>query len=100
MLEAIPRPGMLTESRQGRDKGRLYVIITVEDRDFVLVSDGDTRPLKKKKKKRVKHLKLTATVFKEIEAKITGADKKRLYDTEIKRAVKLYRESITADAKN
>ena len=92
MLELAPRIGMLAVSRQGRDKGKPYVIVSVLDKDFVFVADGETRPLKKQKKKRVKHLKLTPTVFEGIEAKLNGTDKKKLYDTEIKRVLKLYKE--------
>ena len=90
MLEITPKPGLLAESRQGHDKGKLYVIISIVDKDFCFVSDGEVRPLNKQKKKRIKHLKLTATVFEGIEAKLNKTDKKKLYDTEIKRALKLY----------
>ena len=88
MLEITPKAGMAATSRQGRDKGKAYVIVSVIDKDFVLVSDGETRPLKKQKRKRIKHLKLTDTVFEGIEAKLNGTDKKKLYDTEIKRCLK------------
>ena len=94
MNEITPRTGRLAVSKQGHDKGRLYVITNITDKDFVFVSDGETRPLNKQKKKRIKHLKLTATVFEGIEAKLNGTDKKKLYDTEIKRAIKLYKETI------
>ena len=99
MLEITPKPGLLAESVQGRDKGKLYVIVSVADKNFALVSDGETRPLNKQKKKRIKHLKLTGTVFEAIEAKLTGADKKKLYDTEIKRAIKLYNAQLTGRTK-
>ena len=97
MLEITPKAGMAVVSRQGRDKGKTYVIISVIDKDFALVSDGETRPLKKQKKKRVKHLKLTDTAFEGIEAKLNGTDKKKLYDTEIKRALKLYRGEVNSE---
>jgi len=92
MLEITPQIGTAATSRQGRDKGKAYVIVSVIDKDFVLVSDGETRPLIKQKKKRIKHLKLTDVVFEGIEAKLNKTDKKRLYDTEIKRALKRYKE--------
>ena len=94
MLEITPKPGMAVISRQGRDKGKAYVLISVIDKDFALVSDGETRPLNKQKKKRMKHLKLTDTVFGGIEAKINGTDKKKLYDTEIKRELKVLRTQV------
>ena len=88
MLELIPKPGMAAVSKQGRDKGKVYVIISVTDKDFALVSDGETRPLKKQKRKRLKHLKLTGRIFEEIEAKLNKTSPEKLYDTEIKRAIK------------
>ena len=98
MLEITAKAGMAVTSRQGRDKGKTYVIISIVDKDFALVSDGETRPLKKQKKKRVKHLKLTDVVFEGLEAKLNGTDKKKLYDTEIKREIKLYKERKEKDA--
>lgn len=100
MLEINPCPGMAAVSKQGRDNGKAYVIISVAGKDFIYAADGDTRPLSKQKKKRVKHIKLTGAVFEGIAAKLNGADKKKLYDTEIKRALKLYKESTGADEGN
>jgi len=94
MLEVKPKAGLAAASKQGRDKGKQYIIIKVIDKDFALVSDGETRPLAKPKRKRIKHLKLTDVAFADIENKLNGADKKKLYDTEIKRALKLYKEGI------
>lgn len=49
-------PGIAVISRQGRDKGRVYVVLYQLDADFVLVSDGQVRPASRPKKKRKKHL--------------------------------------------
>ena len=90
MLEIKPCAGMAVISKQGRDKDKAYVIISALEKDFALVSDGNVRPLDKPKKKRIKHLKLTGVMFEDIKAKIEKTDKKKLYDTEIKRALKLW----------
>lgn len=49
------KPGMLVKSKAGRDKGRIYVIIRVEQ-EYVYVADGVLRPLRRQKKKNRMHL--------------------------------------------
>ena len=46
-----PVIGRVAYSRAGRDKGRLFIVIGVVDEDFVLISDGDLRPVEKPKRK-------------------------------------------------
>ena len=43
-------PGCVVKSLAGRDAGRMFVVIREIDADFVLISDGDTRPLDRPKK--------------------------------------------------
>jgi hypothetical protein len=50
-------PGPVVTSRQGRDRGRSFVVIRVEDEQFVMMADGLTRKLDHLKKKKVKHVK-------------------------------------------
>ncbi|HEY8423025.1 MAG TPA: KOW domain-containing RNA-binding protein [Thermoclostridium sp.] len=61
-----PVIGRVAYSKAGRDKGRLFIVIGVIDEDFVLISDGDLRPVEKPKKKRIKHLKYTDLVAENI----------------------------------
>jgi len=61
-----PVIGRVAYSKAGRDKGRLFIVIGVIDEDFVLISDGDLRPVEKPKKKRIKHLKYTKLVAENI----------------------------------
>lgn len=49
--------GRVVLSKQGRDKGRYFIIFEVVSDDFLLVVDGDLRKLNKPKLKRKKHLK-------------------------------------------
>ena len=49
------RPGMLARSKAGRDKGCIYVIISVKN-EYVYLADGALRPLSRMKKKNVRHL--------------------------------------------
>mgnify|MGYP000902033932 FL=1 len=61
-----PVIGRVAYSKAGRDKGRLFIVIGVIDEDFVLISDGDLRPVERPKKKRIKHLKYTDLVAENI----------------------------------
>lgn len=54
--------GMIVRSAAGHDRGNFLVITAVEG-DFAYIADGKERKLKKPKKKRLKHLKLTNTVI-------------------------------------
>ena len=48
----MPNPviGRVAYSKSGRDKGA-FIIIDILDEDFVLISDGDLRPVEKPKRK-------------------------------------------------
>ena len=48
--------GTLVISRQGRDRGRYYVVLRQIDDRFVLVSDGERHPVGRPKRKNVRHL--------------------------------------------
>jgi ribosomal protein L14E/L6E/L27E len=50
--------GMVVKSRAGRDKGGWGVILDA-DAQFALIADGKSRPLKRPKRKRKKHLAIT-----------------------------------------
>ncbi len=49
--------GRVVLSTQGRDKGRLFIVLESVNDDFVLIADGDLRLIAKPKLKRKKHLK-------------------------------------------
>ena len=56
-MNKIPlEPGRIVRSKAGRDGGRLFVILSEVDSDFVLVADGSLRKIDRPKKKRRKHL--------------------------------------------
>ena len=54
--------GQIVFSKRGRDKGRVFVVLAIED-DYVFLADGQIRPLNKPKKKKVKHIQPTNTVI-------------------------------------
>ena len=47
--------GSLVYSLAGRDKGKLFLVLALEN-DFVYLADGDTRRVENPKKKKIKHV--------------------------------------------
>lgn len=82
--------GQVVSSKNGRDVGKIFVILEILDDDFVLITDGKNRKIKKPKKKKVKHLNVYKKVFEEIESKELG--KYQYNDAYIRRILKPYNE--------
>ena len=73
-MKAIPyEVGRAACSTQGRDKGRLMLIVAVVDARFVLVADGDLRKLEKPKRKQRKHLRPLPQTFPELAQRLNAA---------------------------
>lgn len=49
--------GQFVKSRAGRDKDKVFIVLSIIDEHFVYLVDGDLRKLENPKKKKVKHLK-------------------------------------------
>lgn len=62
--------GQIVKSKAGRDKGRIFIVCSVEDEQNVLVCDGDLRKLDSPKKKKIKHLMIYNTVLTEFAFKL------------------------------
>lgn len=62
--------GQLVSSKQGRDKGKLYLLLSVSDARFVLVADGLTRTVAKPKMKNLSHLVYHAKVDRDLAEKL------------------------------
>lgn len=87
-----PVIGRAAYSKAGRDKGRLLIVIAIRDEDFVLVADGDLRPLEKPKKKRIKHLRYTNFVAEDIAVKIENGVK--VLNSDLRDAIKDIEEML------
>lgn len=48
--------GQVVKSKNGRDSQKIFVIIEVIDKDYLLIVNGKNRKLERPKKKKVKHL--------------------------------------------
>lgn len=87
-----PAMGRVAFSKAGRDKGKIFIVVGIINEDFVLIADGDLRPMERPKKKRLKHLKYTEFTAGAIAEKLkTGA---RLANAELREAIREIRESL------
>lgn len=76
-------------SRQGRDAGRVYLVVAAADKEgYVMVVDGDVRTLAHPKKKNSKHLRYKGEYLETLAAKL--ADGRQVFDSEIKSALRAY----------
>lgn len=57
--------GRVVLSKQGHDKGRLFLIVGLVDEKHVLIADGETRKIAKPKKKQMTHLRALPTTASE-----------------------------------
>lgn len=87
--------GQIVKSKAGRDKGRIFLIHSVLDEQYVLVCDGDLRKLQSPKKKKVKHLVIYNTVFTEFAEKLQK--NKNLDDAYIRRLLEPYNKSVSKE---
>lgn len=51
--------GKVVYSKNGRDKGKMFVVVGIVNERFVLLADGDLRKIEKPKIKNIKHVQLT-----------------------------------------
>ena len=57
--------GKIVENTAGRDKGRLYLLIDLDDK-YAYLADGDKKKIDNPKRKNPKHLKATSQQMQEI----------------------------------
>ena len=67
--------GSVVRSKVGRDQGRLFLVVSEVDDDFVMIANGDLRKLDRLKKKRRKHLKPTGTVIGALRDRLSQGEK-------------------------
>ena len=61
--------GQIVYSKAGRDCGKEFVVVAIED-EYLYLSDGATRKLESPKKKKLKHIQGSYNVSEEIANKI------------------------------
>ncbi len=83
-----PETGGICQSLQGRDKGRYYLIVGVDEKGSALVTDGNFKKLASPKKKNPRHLRFLPLKAESIASKLLKGE--RVFDTEIYSALKSY----------
>ena len=87
--------GTVVFSKRGRDKGRLFLVIA-SDNEYVFLSDGALRPLCRPKKKKIKHIQITNTVFDISNRNFSGGFK----DSDIKKLLRDFETRNQLNAEN
>ena len=64
----------IIESLAGRDKGKFFYVIDVEE-NFVLIADGKGRKLENPKRKKLKHVRRVSRTETRVAVKIQNGDK-------------------------
>ena len=52
--------GSVVIAKAGRDKGKAFVVLEVQNARFALIADGKRRPIERPKRKNLLHLQATA----------------------------------------
>ena len=79
--------GKVVLSKAGRDIDHLYVVVRQIEKDYVLLANGNTKLIKRPKKKKIKHLSILEDIDGELLLSIQSCDKST--DLKIKRFLKL-----------
>lgn len=77
--------GQVVYSKAGRDEGRIFIVSGIIDDKYVFVSDGDLRRYENPKKKKIKHLNITAAIIESISQKLNSGIK--ITNAEIRKAL-------------
>lgn len=81
------RLGQLVYSKAGRDKGKVFLVVSIVGDSFVYLADGEMRRLEKPKKKNIKHLHNTGIIAEPIARKLAKGGS--VSNSEIKLAIAL-----------
>ncbi len=95
MMAHTFRLGSVVISKAGRDSGKYFVVVKAEEEDYVYLADGSLRRLAKPKRKKAKHIAQTPHILTGIEEKL--AEGKKVFDAEIRSALKNIVEAGTGD---
>ena len=84
--------GQIVYSKNGRDKGRAFIVVDF-DNEYLFLVDGQLRKLEKPKKKKIKHVQSCKKVEESIKYKIEN----NLYlnDADVRKALAAYMLSET-----
>ncbi len=89
-MDHVFRLGELVISTRGRDNGRYYLIVEIEDKRHVKLSDGDKKKIEYPKRKNIKHLQTTGYIVEEIGLRLSEG--KRIRNEDLKKIIKDYQK--------
>lgn len=87
--------GSVVYSKMGRDAGRYYIVVKLDD-SFCYIADGNLRRLNNLKKKNVKHVKNSGQILPLIAKKII--DGKKVFDAEVNSALRDFNQTEGTNA--
>jgi len=80
--------GQIVYSKSGRDAGKIFVVVNIDEENFIYISDGDMRRFEKAKKKKLKHIVETEFVDQSIRDKLLEGN--RVSNAELRKAISSY----------
>ena len=83
----------IIESLAGRDKGKLFYVMDIED-NFVLIADGKGRKLENPKRKKLKHVRRVSRTETRVAAKILNGDK--VLNSELRRDLSTFGQQFNS----
>lgn len=90
-MELKFHPGELVYANAGRDKGKYFIVLTLEN-EFLYLCDGKIRKLNNLKKKKMKHVKSLNVVVETIADKICAGEE--LTDKQIRKTISEFKEKL------
>ncbi len=81
--------GCIVQSLAGRDKGKLFLVVGVEE-NYVYLVDGDVRKVENPKRKKIKHIELTRFFDANMAERIVK--KNKITNQDVKRVIKEIQE--------
>ena len=81
--------GCIVQSLAGRDKGKLFLVVGVEE-NYVYLVDGDIRKVENPKRKKIKHIELTRFFDANMAERIVK--KNKITNQDVKRVIKEIQE--------
>ncbi|MDR2939857.1 MAG: KOW domain-containing RNA-binding protein [Clostridiales bacterium] len=79
--------GQIVFSKNGRDKGKAFVIINISS-EYVFLADGKLRVVDRPKKKKLKHIQLTKFIDQDLKNKLLNAE--YTLDSDIRKVLLLF----------
>ncbi len=87
------KPGDFVIAVSGREKGKCFVVLSVENQ-FLYLCDGKNRKVSKPKKKKIKHIEYAGTSSSDVCQKLQSG----ITDKAIRRALSEFRGNLTAES--